>query len=112
MKLVREIRDGVVDPSVSLSTALRKAKILAVSLGNQEFRKWVDCELDGYSGDVELPFYRKLNLPVLGNFSGPFGQGVNGFLLPISQMPDRLKEIAKEVMFGNPILCLVTQSRR
>ena len=103
MKLVREIRDGVVDPTISLSTVLRKAKILSVSLGNQEFRKWVDYELNGYSGDVELPSYRKLNIPVLGNFSGTFGRSVTGYLLPVAFMPDTFKKMAKEVMFGNPI---------
>lgn len=103
MKLVREIRDGVVDPKVSLSTILRKAKILAATLRNDEFRKWVDSELNGYSGDIELPSYRKLIAPVLGNFSGPFGQSVTGYQLPVALLPENFKKMAEAVLLGNPI---------
>ncbi|MGA7577828.1 MAG: hypothetical protein ACLQUW_09685 [Desulfobaccales bacterium] len=103
MKIVREIRGDLVNPSISLAVILRKAKILAASLGNQEFRRWVDYELNGYSGDLELPFYRKLNIPVLGNFSAPFGKSVSGYLLPVAAMPDRFKKMANELILGNPI---------
>ena len=103
MKLVREIRDGVVDQSVSLSAILRKAKILAASLRNDEFRKWVDSELNGYEGDVELPSYRKLNSPVLANFSGTFGRSVSGYQLPVALLPQEFKKMAEAVLLGNPI---------
>ncbi|MCK4822672.1 hypothetical protein KA005_43315 [bacterium] len=103
MKLVRGIRDGVVDPKVSLSTILRKAKILASTLRNDQFRKWVDSELNGYSGDIELPSYRKLVSPVLGNFSGPFGQSVTRYQLPVALLPENFKKLAEAVLLGNPI---------
>ena len=103
MKLVREIRDGIVDSTTSLSTILRKAKILAVMLGNTDFRSWVDFELNGYSGEAELPSYRMLRSPVLGTFSGPLGQSVKGYQLPVALMPDDFKGMADAIRFGHPI---------
>jgi len=103
MKLVREIRDGVVDQNVSLSAVLRKAKILAASLQNVDFRKWVDSELNGYEGNIELPLYRKLISPVLANFSGSFGNYVRGYQLPVALLPQKFKIMAEAVPLGNPI---------
>lgn len=108
MKLVREIRDEVVDTKTSLSATLRKAKILAASLANNEFRTWVDSELNGYSGNKELPEYRQLNSPVLGNFSGPFGKSVTGYQLPVALMPDHFKDMARAVPLGHPIKVVET----
>lgn len=103
MKLVREIRDGVVDSRIELSTVLRKAKILAVTLKNEEFKDWVSNELSGYSAETEVPSYREIASPVLGDFSGPFGERITGFMLPASLMPDFLKKRATTVRFANPI---------
>ncbi|MEJ2744443.1 MAG: hypothetical protein P8123_01975 [bacterium] len=103
MKLVREIRDGVVDSKVSLSAVLRKAKILAASLDNREFEQWVDCELNGYSGGIELPSYRELYSPVLGNFHGPFSSRVTGYQLPVALMPDTFKDASEAILMRHPI---------
>jgi hypothetical protein len=102
MKLIREIRDGVTDSNVELSTVLRKAKILAVTLGNQEFKDWVSRELGGYPARSEVPNYREIVSPPLGNFIGPF-QHISGYLLPVSHMPDFLREDATVIRFVHPI---------
>ena len=33
--------------------------MLASLLKSQELRKWIDSELSGYTGDIEVPEYRK-----------------------------------------------------
>jgi hypothetical protein len=57
--LVREIHVGATDNATPLSDLLRKAKILAVRLGNRRLEEWVDRELNGYSTSDPLPPYRR-----------------------------------------------------
>ena len=59
MSLLDEIRSDLVNESASLPNTLRKAKILATSIGLPEFRDWVDSELDGYSDRNKVPSYRR-----------------------------------------------------
>ncbi len=52
---------------------LRKAKVLAVSLGSKELENWVDQELGGYSDNYEgVPDYRRIPVQNYGSFFGPF----------------------------------------
>lgn len=102
MGLIKEIRNEVVDEEKSLTSVLRKAKIVATSLQNGEFKHWVEAELNGYSGEDELPSYRILESPVFGTFSGPQGIAKN-VQLPTSQFPDWMGENPREILFGNPI---------
>jgi hypothetical protein len=102
MKLVREIRDGATDSTMDLSTVLRKAKILAATLGNKEFKEWVSYELNGYPAQSETPDYRQISSPPLGDFIG-YGSKISGYILPVSQMPDLLRENAFTIRFPNSI---------
>ncbi|TLU71546.1 AbiTii domain-containing protein [Lichenicoccus roseus] len=56
--IVDEIQRGALDSSTPLSDLLRKAKVVASKLGQQQPLDWVECELNGYEGDV--PDYRIL----------------------------------------------------
>src|SRR5665213_2227657 len=60
MTLLREIQAAATDPTVDVSTLLRKAKILAARLKNPEFEAWVDNELNGYEDRKAVPLYRVL----------------------------------------------------
>jgi hypothetical protein len=111
MRLVSEIRDGVADSNVDISTVLRKAKILAVTLGNQEFKDWISQELGGYSGKSETPKYRQIVSTPLGNFIDFFGNRIMGYLLPISQMPDFLQENARAICIPSPIREIESMAR-
>ena len=48
MSLLREIQEAAIDGSIDLPTLLRKCKVLAARLGNDDFTDWVDAELNGY----------------------------------------------------------------
>jgi hypothetical protein len=92
LSLFKQIRDEVVDSNKSLADVLRKAKILATSLKQVDFRNWVSYELDCYPGHAELPEYRRISLPVLGKFSGPFGKLVSNYPLPLSMFPKEMRK--------------------
>ena len=72
MNLLEDIQNAASDPSSSVSTLLRKCKILAARLGNQRLEDWIVWESDGYPEDVPVPKYRIWSLQVRGNFLGPY----------------------------------------
>ncbi len=54
MSLIGDIKTGILGAS-PISSVLRKAKVLAYQLKNQDFKEWVDFELNGYYGkDVDF----------------------------------------------------------
>lgn len=76
---------------------LRKVKVVAARLSVSRLESWVDHELTGYPDDADLPDYRgPLQSEVRGDYSGPFGSGVNFGLVPRSAFPD---EIASSALF-------------
>jgi len=57
MSLVLELQREALSQDWNVSPLLRKAKAVAVKLKLEEFRVWVDLELDGYQNQ-EVPPYR------------------------------------------------------
>ncbi len=92
MSLLRDIQDAAVDSEVDLASLLRKCKVLAARLSNDEFKKWVDNELSGYEDKDSLPDYRILHVHSKGHFSGPFSSGLRNANIPITCMPEKLRE--------------------
>ena len=48
------------DPNVRVDDLLRKAIVVATTLGIDDFRVWAAKELEGYVGDTTTPAYRKV----------------------------------------------------
>ena len=97
MSLKQEIQTDIVDPSVKLSTILRKAKILAHHLKSKVVEDWVDQELNGYgSSTAELPDYRKIDTQTYGNFVGAFGSGMKNVPIPTAQLAPDIHEFATQ----------------
>jgi hypothetical protein len=103
MSLLREIQSAAVDQNGEVATLLRKCKILAVRLGNDEFKTWVDRELNGYTSVEELPPYRILQVESFGNFSGPFGSGLENAPIPPSCLPEQAQDLANKSYMLGPI---------
>jgi hypothetical protein len=83
MSLLREIQDAAASDEVSVTTLLRKTKILATRLKHEPLQRWVDRELEGYGPEDALPEYRQLrNLDVKADFSGPFNSGLRNANVP------------------------------
>ena len=103
MSLLRDIQAAAVDPNTDVSTLLRKCKILAVRLGNENFKKWVDNELNGYDDIADLPEYRILHTASFGHFSGAFGSGLNNAPIPPSCLPKEFRDRVTKSYLMAPI---------
>lgn len=81
MNILEQIQKDILDESISLSTVLRKAKVLAYEIDSDELKLWVKSELDGYENNDDLPGYRILE-------SHPCGKWTNGYhLISNHQVP-------------------------
>ena len=96
MNLLEEIQNAAADPSSSVSTLLRKCKILAARLGNQQLNDWIIWESDGYPEDVSVPNYRIWQLQVKGNFLGPYGSCLNRAPIPAVNLPKNVRKSYNE----------------
>jgi hypothetical protein len=92
MSLIEEIQAGAISETGDVSALLRKCKLLAARLDNRDFAAWVECELSGYPDDAELPPYRVVGVRSYGNFVGGFGMRGNGLQIPVSVLPEHLRD--------------------
>ena len=58
--LVLELQQEAKDPCVRVDNLLRKAVVVATTLGIDDFRVWAEKELQGYAGDTTTPAYRQV----------------------------------------------------
>lgn len=56
--LVEELQREALDPSVSVTQLLRRAKVVAVKLKLDMVSDWLDSELNGYEDEGAVPEYR------------------------------------------------------
>lgn len=56
---VIDLQRNALDHQYPLSNLLREAYVIATKLNISEFKSWVQCELNGYKGDVAVPEYRE-----------------------------------------------------
>ena len=62
--LVEELQRDALDSKINVSDLLRKSLVVATKLNLADFRKWVECELNGYGKDDGLPDYRLIRCQV------------------------------------------------
>lgn len=106
MSLLRQIQDAAIDSSVDLPTLLRKCKVLAARLGNDDFKRWIDNELSGYDNKDELPEYRVLNVNSKGHFGGAFGSGLRNADIPLYCFPEDFRESLGHSYLMQPIAAM------
>lgn len=113
MSLLGEIQDGAISADVDISVVLRKCKVLAASLGNEDFKSWVERELNGYPSIEEIPDYRIIRgVESFGHFLGVGGAQYNKAPIPPSGLPEEYREFATTLYLTEPIShysSLVTQ---
>ena len=95
MNLLEDIQNAAADPSSSVSTLLRKCKILAERLGNQRLEDWIVWESDGYPEDIPVPKYRIWKLQVRGNFLGPYSN-LNHAPISALKLPQNVRKSYNE----------------
>ncbi len=106
MSLLRQIQEAAIDSSIDLPTLLRKCKVLAARLGNEDFKRWIDNELVGYDRKEDLPEYRVLNVNSKGHFSGAFGSGLNNADIPLSCVPKDFREKLGHAYLMQPVAAI------
>jgi len=81
MELLGQLQRDLLDEEVSLSTILRKARVLASHLHSAELGEWVARELDGYKQAEDLPDYRVISTSCFGVWTNGYyiikGRGVS-----------------------------------
>ena len=92
MNLLEDIQSATIDASSDLGTLLRKCKILAIRLGNQQLENWIAWESNGYPANVSVPEYRVWPLQVKGHFSGPFSSSINNLPISTAFLPENVQE--------------------
>ena len=103
MSLLRDIQNSAIDSSVPLTSLLRKCKILAVRLGNAEFKSWIDAELNGYPSKDAVPQYRVMTVNSKGHFSGPAGSGLRHADIPLACIPEEFRQDLRKAHLGQAI---------
>lgn len=106
MSLLREIQTAAISSDIDLAVLLRKCKVLSARLNNEEFKDWVDSELNGYQNVEDLPSYRTNNVNSKGNFSGPFGSGLNNADIPLLCIPKEFREDLSILHLRDPVASL------
>lgn len=106
MTLIRDIQNYAIDPNIKLSDLLRKCKVLAARLKNEDFKNWVDAELNGYPSKDDLPSYRIVDVNAHGHLSGPFQAEMRNISIPASCLPKKLRDWAKRSYISQPISSL------
>ena len=106
MTLLRDIQNSAIDSGSSLSNLLRKCKVLAARLQNEELKKWVDSELDGYPTKDDLPTYRIVDCIAKGHLGGPFGAEMRNITIPSYCLPEKSRDWARCAYFMQPISSL------
>ena len=99
MTLLDNIIDDLTTDSRSLSSTLRKAKILASKLQLPELKRWIELESNGYPNEIGVPHYRRQKGVNLGTFFGAFGSGVKNQVLPTYNLPEPVKSFAENMIF-------------
>jgi hypothetical protein len=107
MNLLREIQNAAIDGSSDLETLLRKCRVLAARLQNEEFKVWVQSELDGYRNGAEVPDYRHFHCEAYGHFSGGFGRQLRNAQIPESCIPKDFREQLTNVDMREGVSALV-----
>jgi hypothetical protein len=110
MSLLRDIQATAIASDTDITVLLRKCKVLAARLGNEQFKNWVDSELNGYNSADELPQYRILKVSSKGDFAGSFGSGLKNGNIPITCLPEEYREkfshsyLIKPISYYEPLV--------
>ena len=95
MTLLRDIQNSAIDSESKLSDLLRKCKVLAARLQNDELNQWVDAELNGYPSQENLPPYRIIGCNAKGHLGGPYGSEMRKNTNPVACLPETRRSWAE-----------------
>lgn len=106
MDLLDGIKDDLTGQSTNVANILRKAMVLAHEYQSPELRGWVGFELNGYPDSAQLPTYRQLTLPIMGEFRGPFHSTATGITISSAGLPEQVREFVHSLPYREGIAAL------
>jgi len=107
MTLLEQIRTEAVGNDTDLAVILRKCRVLAQRLENEEFKKWVDFELGGYPANDAVPKYRVLDCFCYGKFRHMSNGSESGSIqIPISTIPQQYRKTLFTMPFSDGVSVL------
>lgn len=106
MSLLQDIQNAAIDSQSDLASVLRKSRVLAARLKNEDFIKWVQYELDGYPLGCDVPEYRKCNSESVGYFAGLAGSELRNAPIPPMCIPEQYRELMGIVEFRQGVTAL------
>ena len=100
MTLLEQIRTEAIGNDTDLAVILRKCRVLAQRLQNEEFKQWVVAELDGYQKEQPVPEYRIVtSIHCYGTLFGTFQRQVRNYQIPKHKIPEQYRKALFGVMF-------------
>lgn len=99
MEALQEFIEELGQHDVDLTSTLRKAKALTITLHSPELDEWINSELYGYSDLTKVPDYRRFSAVNYGHFTGPNEGTATDLLIPTDDLPPGVKEFAE-----NPVM--------
>jgi hypothetical protein len=90
--LLHEIQETAIRADGDVTVLLRQCKVLASRLSDEEFKLWIDHELNGYPSIDLLPPYRVLQVESYGNFAGPLQRGLRNAPIAPSCLPESCRD--------------------
>lgn len=98
MSQITKIVEAAAEDEVSLSTLLKRIKVVASRISAPGVGAWADLELTGYSDEADLPKYRASRLlPVYGDWRGYAGRSISNAPLSSRGLPD---DFRKALFYG------------
>lgn len=70
--MIKTLITDIAYDNITLSQALTRAKLIAYKIDNEDFKLWIDNELNGYSNTNLLPQYRKISCELQAVINVPF----------------------------------------
>jgi hypothetical protein len=109
MSLLRDIQEAITNPSFRLSDILRKAKVLAFRLDHQEFKDWVNRELNGYKSNDNMPEYRILReIDSYGHFIRRDGAQFVNAPIPSLSLSEEYRELMRTIYISQGVEAIET----
>ena len=114
--IVLELQSKALNTATAVSDLLRTALVVAKKLRQDDIIKWLNCEMNGYTDDDEIPQYRQIagqimiNNPFYGLQSVVFESAAEAeivskkpFGVPISQIENLLASKRSGTVLGIPL---------
>lgn len=109
MSLFSDIQEAITNPSFRLADILRKAKVLAFRLDHQEFKDWVNQELNGYKSNDNMPEYRILReVDSYGHFIRRDGAQFVNAPIPSLSLSEEYRELMRTIYISQGVEAIET----